>query len=755
MVKTAIAFMVGCVLFMQLSELPHSLWFCALLPALIFLRYSQTRLVGVFIIGLLWTFVQANVFIKDRLNPELEGHDIAITGIVSNIPERNSNVLRFEFQPDNNSLIPLPNTIRLSWYKPLPKQLKAGERWQLTVRLKQIHGMANPGGFDYEAWLFQQGIGATGYIRTTSSNTKIASSAHYSINALRQSLLKKLQQHLETSPNLGLIEGLTTGIRNNISKQQWNTLRASGTSHLLAISGLHIGLAATIGFFCFRWLWSLRAKNLLLIPATEFAAVGGFFVALFYAAMAGFSIPTQRALIMVSVLFIGILYRRPIASSSLLAFSLLIILILDPFAVLSAGFWLSFSAVALILFVSQNRSPSPRWQWLKIHSLIAFGLTPFLLFFFFQTSLIAPVANLIAIPFISFIIVPLLLLSSLLLALFEPLGELLLQLSDRLLSLFWPVLDYLASIPYANYNITPLPFYYYLPILLGTVILLAPRGFPAKWVGIIGFSPLFLFSAPKPDNGEFWFDLLDVGQGLAAVVQTRNHALVFDTGPKFSDSFNAGTAIVAPFLKQQGINKIDTLVISHGDNDHIGGAVPLIKTMPVETIITSVPEKLPGSRPCYADSAWDWDGIQFELLYPQSNDVSSENNLSCVLKITNQQGSLLLTGDIEQLAERRLVHRYGQALQSAVLIAPHHGSKTSSSLPFINAINPQIVLFPVGYRNRYHFPHADIIKRYSTHYIETFNSAEHGAINIKFNLDSISLPSSWRHNTQKIWSAHN
>lgn len=267
MVKTAIAFMVGCVLFMQLSELPHSLWFCALLPALIFLRYSQTRLVGVFIIGLLWTFVQASVLIKDRLNPELEGHDIAITGIVSNIPERNSNVLRFEFQPDNNSLIPLPNTIRLSWYKPLPKQLKAGERWQLTVRLKQIHGMANPGGFNYEAWLFQQGIGATGYIRTASSNTKIASSAHYSINALRQSLLKKLQQHLKTSPNLGLIEGLTTGIRNNISKQQWNTLRASGTSHLLAISGLHIGLAATIGFFCFRWLWSLRAKNLLLIPS--------------------------------------------------------------------------------------------------------------------------------------------------------------------------------------------------------------------------------------------------------------------------------------------------------------------------------------------------------------------------------------------------------------------------------------------------------------------------------------------------------
>jgi competence protein ComEC len=754
MVKTAIAFMFGCVLFLQLRSMPNLLWFWALLPASILLIHAKSRLFAYLLFGMLWTMLCTANYIESRLSPEIEGQDIIVTGIVATIPDRDSNHIRFIFKPDKSSLI-LPDKLRINWYKPLPIDLNSGEHWQLTLRLKQTHGMSNPGGFDYESWLFQQGIGATGYVKTAESNHKLASAPNYAINTLRQSLLSQLNTHIGTSPNLGLIEGLTTGIRRNINKQQWQTLRASGTSHLLAISGLHIGLAAAIGFFCFKYLWSLRAKNLLLLPAIEFAALGAASLALFYAALAGFSIPTQRALIMVIVVLLGILSRKPPTSPSLLAISLLIILALNPFAVLSAGFWLSFSAVALILFVSQNKVPNPRWHWLKIHGLLAFGLSPFLLFFFLQTSLIAPIANIIAIPFISLIIVPLLLLASILLWLFEPLGIVMLHLADYLLSLFWPILNYLAVVPYANYSVQAIPFYYILSLAVGTVLLLAPRGFPAKWLGVLGFAPLLLFTPPHPDKNEFLFTLLDVGQGLAAVIQTYSHTLVFDTGPKFGESFNTGTAVIQPFLQSRGIRKIDTLIISHGDNDHIGGALPLINQVSVNTILTSITNKLPNSLPCYSGPAWHWDGVYFEVLSPNQHDVDSKNNLSCVLKVSNNQGSVLLTGDIEKAAEKRLVERYPASLNATILVAPHHGSKTSSSLPFINAVKPKLVLIPAGYRNRYHFPHIKVLKRFQQQKIPVFSTADYGAMSIQFNENELSVLSSWRDKTRKIWTNPN
>ena len=743
--------MSGCVLFLQLNFLPEPIWFWGLIPTVFLLFFSKTRLASFLLLGMLWTFFQLLGAIDNRLSSELEGNDVRITGTIANIPARTSSQIRFIFKPDKSQLS-LPDKIQVSWYKPLPVEINANEQWQLTLRLKKVHGMSNPGGFDYEAWLFRQNIGATAYVRSSTDNKKIAEASFFSINTLRQSLINKLDKYLTNSPNLGLIEGLTTGIRQNISPKQWTTLSASGTSHLLAISGLHIGLAAAIGFFFFRWLWSLRPKNLLLIPATEFALIGSFLAALFYAALAGFSIPTQRALLMLIVLLIGLSSRRPVGTSSLLALSMLIILFIDPIAVLSAGFWLSYAAVGLILYLSNNRFPAPHWQWLKIHGLIAFGLSPLLLFFFLQTSLIAPLANLIAIPFISFIIVPLLLLASLMLWLLEPLGAVLLHITDYLLSVFWPVLDYLADLSFATYTLAPLPFYYFIPIIISTLLLLAPRGFPAKWLSIVGLAPLFLYTPLRPDNNDFWFSLLDVGQGLSAVIQTRDHTLVFDTGAKFSSSFNTGTAVVYPYLRHQGINTLDTLIISHADNDHIGGAEPLINLMPPHKVMTSATNKLPNSINCYQSQSWNWNGVNFEILYPNKNDVGSKNNLSCVLKVSNQEGSVLLTGDIEKEAENKLIARYPNKLSSTVLIAPHHGSKTSSSAQFIKAVAPEIVLIPAGYKNRYHFPNNQVISRYKANDIAIFTTSEHGALTIKFENGTVPTVSSWRTTNKKIWS---
>jgi len=757
MIKTAISFLLGCLLFLQSPSLPDSFWLWVMIvSAITLLFFAKTRLLAYLLLGGFWALIQANNVLNDRLLPELDGKDLIITGIIANVPKHNGQSIRFEFNPDKMTDVVLPRKILLNWYKPLPLALGAGEHWQLTVRLKQIHGMANPASFDYEGWLFQQRIDARGYVRNHKDNKKLAAAPFYSVNALRQTLLVKLSNHLKDSPQLGLIQGLTTGIRDNISLSQWQVLRLSGTNHLLAISGLHIGLSAAIGFFSMRWLWSRRAKNLLLLPATEAAAIAGFFAALFYAALAGFAIPTQRALIMVATVMIAMLVRRPVSASHVLALSLLLVLIWDPFAVLSAGFWLSFTAVAIILFTSQNRFPSPRWQWLKIHTLIAFGLTPLLLLFFMQTSLIAPVANVIAVPFISLIIVPLLLLASLMLWLFEPIGSALLQLADGLLSLFWPLLDYLAALPFSHWTVAHLPFFYYISVIIGSLLFLSPRGFPAKWLGIIGLSPLLLFDASRPEQGEFWFTLLDVGQGLSAVVQTKDHTLVFDAGPKYSDSFNAGTAIILPFLQQQGIKSIDTLVISHADNDHIGGAQPLMQNIAVDSLLTSIPTHiLPEALPCLSGQSWQWNQIDFSMMYPYEGDNGSENNLSCVLKVSNTAGSVLLTGDIETEAEEQLILKHGNALQATILVAPHHGSKTSSSTHFIDTVQAEVVLFPVGYHNRYHFPAKKITDRYQQQNIRQYDTATHGAIQFKMGIDVMSAPHLYRENAKTIWSAYN
>jgi competence protein ComEC len=752
MIKTAISFTLGCVLFLQLSTLPSSQWFWAFVPACILLLFVKTRLISIIMLGALWTFFHASVIIDDQLSSDLEGKDIMLKGTVISVAVYSDQRLQFEFKPNQSDNYSLPKKLRLNWYRPLPDNLKSGEQWLLTVRLKHAHGMMNPGTFDYEGWLFQQGVGATGYVRPSPSNERLISSPAYSINAIRQSLMAAIGNHLAGSPHLGLIQGLTTGIRHNINQQQWQVLRLSGTSHLLAISGLHIGLASALGFFCFRWLWARRSHNLLLLPASGAGAIGGFITALFYAGLAGFSIPSQRALVMVATVMFALLIRRSVSTSHILAVSLLLIVVFDPVAVLSAGLWLSFSAVAIILFISQNRLPTPRWQWAKVHFLIAFGITPLLLLFFMQTSLVAPIANFIAVPIISVLVVPILLLASLLIFLVEPVGALLLLLADTILGILWLFLDYLAALPFSHWTGTHVPTLYWLPIIVGTIVLLTPTRFPAKWLGILGFMPLFLNSPNKPDHGEFWFTLLDVGQGLAAVIQTQNHVLIFDTGPKFSDNFNTGTAIVQPYLQQQGIQHIDTMIVSHGDNDHIGGAIPLSNAVHVTQILSSYPELLPNARHCHKGQSWQWDEVIFTMLYPEINDHGSENNLSCVLKVSTAIGSVLLSGDIESEAEQLLVDRYGTDLKSTLLVAPHHGSKTSSSRTFINAVQPELVIFTVGYRNRYHFPASAVIKRYQKLNSTLFTTAEHGAIEFKFNLHTLSSPVTWRQHAQRIWT---
>ncbi len=752
MIKTAMSFALGCALFLQLPALPSLYWLLGLLLCIPLYIAKPVRWIAIVITGAAWTFIISYNTLNGWLPNEQIGKVQVITGTISSIPIHRNHHIVFNFKPDHSQQIINNAKIRLNWYTPIPTDITAGQRWQLSVKLKPPHGLSNPGGFNYERWLFQQRIVATGYVKHVSSNKQISAAPFYSINALRQRLANNLANLLPQSQYIGLIQGLSTGIKSEISTQQWHVLRATGTSHLLAISGLHIGLLAAIGFWVCRALWSLRSANLLLLPATHAGAIGGFISALFYAALAGFAIPTQRALIMLAVLLVAILIKRTTSPSHILATSLLIISILDPISILSAGLWLSFSAVAIILLISQGRYPAPRYQWLKIHIVLAFALSPLLFMFFSKASLIAPIANIIAVPFISILIVPLTLMASCISFLLPTVSQRLLQLADVLIHYCWYILTFLSNLPYSEVAITPLSKFHWFAVILGICLLVAPRGFPAKWLGILGLLPLFFVKPYKPEPNEFWFTLLDVGQGLSAVIQTHRHTLLFDAGPKFGTQSDTGKTVVIPFLRRQGISHIDTFIVSHGDNDHIGGAKSVLDELPIDSLLTSVPHHFNQADHCYSGTSWHWDGVTFEIIHPHQTDQLNSNNNSCVLKVSVANKSVLLTGDIEVQAEQLLIKRYNSQLASTLLIAPHHGSNTSSSLAFIHHINPEIVFFPTGFTNRFGFPASKVVKRYDEQGIVMMSTADLGAIQFKVTKEGYSEPRSWRQHTQKIGS---
>ncbi|WP_438969964.1 DNA internalization-related competence protein ComEC/Rec2 [Methylophaga sp.] len=745
MIKTAIAFLLGCLLCLSLDEIPEPSWiFLLVLIVVIWLRQV---IVTAFIVGLLWTAFQVQLQLHDRLPSDLAGKDVIVSGEVLTIPSQQGRRIRFEFAP--NSPV-LPSKVRLSWYHAPPTPPKAGETWQLQIRLKPPYGMSNPGGFDYEKWLFTHNIGATGYVRKSAFNQYQHAANAWNINRLRQQLQSRLKIVLKDAEHFPLVQGLAIGVRDALDSEHWNVLRQTGTSHLLAISGLHIGLACALGFFGFRFLWSLFPALLLRIPAQYIGAIGGLLMAAFYACLAGFTVPTQRAFIMVSTMMLALLVKRPLYPLHVLALSLLLVLVFDPFAAVSAGFWLSFSAVTLIIFTSTQRYPSRRWNWAGIHLWIAIGLTPLLILFFGQISLISPVANLFAVPLVSFLIVPFILAGMVLLFVSEDLAEGAFHIADILLEVMWRWLSFLSDSPISVFQ-TPT---YSLPVimllLVSMLLLLLPRGWPAKWLGLILLLPLFYYQTEKPDAGHFYFSLLDVGQGLAAVVETENNVLVFDTGPRYSEEFDTGRAVIAPFLKNRGINKVDRLIVSHGDNDHIGGAKSLTELSTVDTIYTSDVTVLPKSKACIAGQSWEWDKVQFNILQPFPAQTGSNNNRSCVLKITGLKRSVLIPGDIEKESEMKLVKQYGKHLHADILVIPHHGSSTSSSMTFIKAVNPTHGLIPVGYRNRYNFPVEKVLNRHQEQGITLHRTDYHGAILFRETPQAIH----WRQHNAHLWTSN-
>ena len=773
MLLYALSFLAGIMLVQQLAELPE----LSVLLSLLVISFSATILLKIFgkrlrlfklmlvflliIAGAAWVSLHGSDYLQHKLPENLAAQEFFVEGLVKGVPVSDGFVTRFvldvgkfEFEDNKRSL---PERLRLSWY--YGPEINAGERWRMRVKLKPPHGFFNPGGFDYEGWLYEKGVHATGYIRKSEENRKIADASVFSVDALRQKVSSNIQSHLKDAELSGLITALAVGDRSPIDNRHWDTLIRTGTNHLMAISGLHIGLAAAFGYWLVRRMvpvaWMKQA------PAQQWGMLAGLAVALIYALLAGLSIPTQRALIMLSCFVSMLIFRRNTSSINILAVALAGVLLWDPVSVLSAGFWFSFLAVAVILYVFSGRLATDfgwrvriqQWGWMQFS--IALALFPLSIFLFQQTSLVSPLANLILVPYVSFLVVPLVLLALLLLPVSTLLSGYLFSAANALLDLIWPVIEALSMHPWAYWVQAAPQWPLVLLALIGVALLLAPRGIPARWLGAIMLLPVVLNTAEKPAVGDFEATLLDVGQGLSIVVRTQNHALVFDAGNRFGSRLDAGKSVVIPYLRNSSIKQLNRLVVSHGDADHIGGAQAIIDAYPeVEVIGQDIEEiSAKNKRACLRGERWRWDGVDFEFLHPEDQSYSQRNNHACVLKVTASGGKLLITSDIETEVERELTKTYGSRLRADVLVVPHHGSKTSSTQLFIDAVKPQIALLPVGYRNRYKHPKAEVVARYRAAGASVYHSDHEGAMKVIFDAEEgVIVEDGHRKSNRKYWN---
>lgn len=732
-------------------------------------------------LGFVWAGLLAQQRLAHALPDAWEGRDVIVTGTIDSLPYRFDQGVRFNLaleqirQPDGSALAAsdFPPKIALAWYAaPAAGGLSAvgavapGERWQLTVRLQKPHGNANPDGFDYEIWLLEQNLRATGYVRTDPqamlSNRRLSSfvfSFGNLVEHCRAILRERIQAALPGREYAGVIVALVVGDQRGIDQSDWKVFNRSGIGHLISISGLHITMVAGLFAALAQWLWRrsffTRAELPLLLPAQKVAALSGVATALLYVLLAGFGVPAQRTLYMLTVVAVALWCGRLSSVSHVLCMALLAVVVFDPWAVLWPGYWLSFGAVAIILYASVGRVeaqhylaelPGRQMRWrqtlaaaARTQYVVTLGLVPLTMLLFGQVSLVSPLANAIAIPLVSLLVTPLALAGSVLPA---PLSGWILALAHVLVAWLTDGLHWLAGWQWAVWS-APLPSWWtFLFAFSGTVWLLAPRGWPLRWLGLAGWLPLVLNNPTQPQPGQMWVTAFDVGQGTALLVETAQHRLLYDTGPYYSPQSNGGNRVILPYLKARGIAALDTMIVSHNDNDHSGGALSILEEIKVVQVRSSLASAsrivvaAPHHQPCLAGQSWQWDGVRFEMLHPQpahfDNPKIKPNALSCVLKISTGALSILLPGDIEAALESELLGSNRAALRANVLLAPHHGSGTSSTIAFLDAVRPDLALFQVGYRNRYRHPKPEVFERYRTMGIQRLRNDASGAITLQF-----------------------
>ena len=693
------------------------------------------------------TGLRSTAYLADALDPALEGRDVRVVGVVANLPQRNESGLRFRLEVESAALdgqpVQLPPLMDVGWYggtfsagpavvgdaalptsgqNRMPADVRAGERWELTLRLKAPHGSRNPFGFDYELWLWEQGVQATGYVRASARDAvpqRLDQTWHHPVVLARQVVRERIYKRVPERQFAGMLAALVVGDQTAIDRVDWDVFRATGVAHLVSISGLHITMFAWGAALLVGWLWRRSGRLCIALPAPSAALVGGVLLATAYAVFSGWGVPAQRTCLMLATVALLRLSgaRWPWPLVWLLACA--VVVVSDPWALLQAGFWLSFVAVG-VLFATDSgadHAGSTRASGLKRHMLsglreqwvITVALTPLTLLLFGQVSIVGLAANAVAIPWITVVVTPLAMLGVLLPVLWE--------LAAATVGWLHAYLQWLASWSWASVAVAVPPLWAGAAGVLGGLLLVLPWSWRLRVLGLPLLLPVLLWHAPLPALGQFELMAADIGQGNAVLVRTANHALLYDAGPRFSLESDAGHRVLVPLL-QALHTRLDTLVLSHRDMDHVGGAPAVLAMQPQAELLSSIEagnalQTLRTARRCVAGQHWEWDGVQFDVLHPQAEDYDAQaksNAMSCVLRISNGEQIALPAGDIEQPQEARLVAQ-GTDLRADVLLVPHHGSKTSSSAAFLDAVAPRIGIVQSGYRNRFGHPTPAVVGR--------------------------------------------
>jgi len=735
----ALALLAGALAAQLLSALPPH-WIDAALAvaALPMLMSRRTRWLAFVLLGAAWAMWRADVALSRRLPASLEGQDIVITGAVRELPRINDGDTNFEFDVDSaqadGRAVALSGRVRIGWYDTAPP-IEPCSQWRLKVRLKRPRGLIDPGAFDFERYALERGIVATGHVRESDGNAQTGSEA-VCVDRLRLRIVDGISTTLGDTTSAHLLRALAFGDQHAMDEHEWAVARATGIPHLIAISGLHIALFAGFGVLLVRLLWKAAPRLTLRWPAPLIEAVASLVFAVSYALIAGFGLPTRRALVMIAALLIANLARRSRAQVQGLALAVVVLLAWDPLCVLSAGFWLSFVGVAWLMFCLDGPARHGWRQLVHAQGVASIGLLPLGIWFFGQSSLIGPLANLVAVPWICFLVLPLTVAAALLQLIVPAVGAPLLQLAGGAMDGLWWLLVKMAAWPGALWYFPEPGAIALLLAMLGAFWMLLPRGMPARALGLFLFLPLLLPQRRALGEGDFEVYLLDVGQGLSVVVRTREHALVYDAGARFPSGFDLGDAAVVPTLHALGVGALDRVLISHGDNDHAGGAAALLAAY-AAPVQSGEPQrlKIPAAQ-CLAGETWNWNGVVFRIVHPHEPLSTRANDRCCVLDVRSGANELVLSGDMTAVVEPEVAAALAPVAPHLVLQVPHHGSKTSSSLAFLDALGPTFALISAGYRNQFHHPHPDVVARYAAHGTQILNTSQSGFVDLYFAADA-------------------
>ena len=757
MLLFAAAFVAGvCILQAQAVLPPWSgIWALPLLALAAWWRQDRIRPILLLLLalglGFYWAAWRADLRLAQKLPTALTWQDIIVEGTVHGLPDIDQRRTRFDFDITRVVSPPMPLSlrVRLSDYHRRGRPLTVianHAKLQMVVRIRPPVTRANPHNFDYAGYLFGYGIRAVGYVRERDKVAVLQAGGGWR---------EELRQRALALPQGGLLTALIVGDRSGLQKEQWQVLQRTGTAHLLSISGTHITLAAGFAALLVGWLWR-RCRFTRYMPAQKAALLAALPAALGYALLAGFGVPTQRSFFMFLAAAIALLLGGISAVSRSLAIAALVVVIIDPWAVLSAGFWLSFMLATAVVFAIdggggdtvddapmltttqshpgklqrlwQDWKPTIRgkrggmlWQLLRLQFLVSLFAVPLTLWFFNQASLVSPLANVVAVPVVGLLALPAALLDILL-----P-GDILWHFAGWVLNGLWHFLEFLSASNFAAWYPAAPPWWLFALACAGSVWMIMPAGMPARWAGVLPIAAMLFWQQPSLPHGTFRATVLDIGQGSAMVVETASRTLIYDAGPRFAAS------VIKGFLRGKGLQHLDLLMISHDDYDHSGGAAELLAAY-AAPLSSSLPPSHPAVRqatthqPCTAGQAWQWDGVAFAVLHPPPQTVDlPDNAMSCVLKISSGKTALLLTGDIPGSIENDLAAA-GTPLPAEVLLASHHGSNSSSTAKFLAAVSPRAVLFSIGANNRYGHPNIEVLARARAIGAKIYRTDQHGAI---------------------------